>query len=131
MIGNTLQTLTGVYHADGSLIGELRYLAGKFMGTTHCGLCDITHRGVRLRTAFKDSRDRWSVPFHLVHLDERTDEVAEFTGGRTPCVVAHTSQGLIMLLDSTALDACSSDVAVFQRRLDEAIDTHSIRIPSL
>ena len=35
--------LVGVYHADGSLLGELRYIWGKLRGTAHCTLCDITH----------------------------------------------------------------------------------------
>ena len=38
--------LVGVYHADGGLLGELRYAYGKVRGTAHCSLCDITHATV-------------------------------------------------------------------------------------
>jgi hypothetical protein len=116
-----LEALTGVYHADGSLVGELRYLAGKLLGTTHCGLCDITHGTVRLKDDFRDCRSQWSVPFGLVHLDERSGAIAQFTEERTPCVVGHTSAGLVMLLDPVALDGCAGDVEAFRTLLDRAL----------
>lgn len=33
----------GIYDADGTLSGELRYALGKLTGRSHCALCDITH----------------------------------------------------------------------------------------
>jgi hypothetical protein len=41
-----------------------------------------------------------------VHLDERDAELVAFTDGRTPCVVAETTTGLVMLVDAERLDAC-------------------------
>ena len=38
-----LKAIWGVYHADGGIVGELRYVFGKLRGTAHCALCDITH----------------------------------------------------------------------------------------
>ena len=48
------QELVGVYHADGSLLGEARYVVGKILGRAHCSLCDITHDMVR-----KDVLRKW------------------------------------------------------------------------
>jgi hypothetical protein len=62
-----------------------------------------------------------------VHLDERSPEVARFTEGRTPCVVAHTAEGLVMLLDAAALEACDGSVSRFRGALDEALAAGDLR----
>lgn len=114
--------LTGVYQADGSLRGELTYALGKLMGTAHCALCDITHAGVREKRGFAACREALPVPLRNVHLDERVPELLQFTEGRTPCVVAHTSQGLVLLLDAGALDGCRGSVTRFREELERAMD---------
>lgn len=38
---------TGIYNADGGLVGEVRYVVGHLLGTAECALCDITHSPVR------------------------------------------------------------------------------------
>ncbi len=112
--------LTGIYHADGSLLGELRYVAGKLMGTAHCALCDITHGMVRKKRAFARLQQRLAVPMELVHLDERDEALAAFTDGRTPAVVGRTDHGLVMLLDAEQLEL-SGSVERFERALHQAI----------
>ena len=42
-----ISELVGVYDANGGLLGEAAYVWGRLRGTTHCGLCDITHATVR------------------------------------------------------------------------------------
>src|SRR3954453_18329130 len=69
--------LTGVYHAEGSLLGELRYVIGSRLGRTHCALCDITHGRVREKAVWREARDRLAVPFAAVHLDEREPDVRD------------------------------------------------------
>ena len=109
--------LVGVYHADGSLVGELRYLWGKFRGTAHCALCDITHATVREKAAFKACRSRLPIPLRVLHLDERSEDLIEATEGRTPCVVGKAPDGWQMVLDAQTLDACKSSVECFERQL--------------
>jgi hypothetical protein len=65
-------------------------------------------------------------PVELVHLNERSPEVASFTDGKTPCVVGHTRHGFVMLLDAAALGACRGSVRAFEQRVREAL-----RAPSL
>ena len=48
--------LVAVYHADGGVRGELSYVLGRLLGTAHCALCDITHRG----SAASPPGTRWS-----------------------------------------------------------------------
>jgi hypothetical protein len=35
--------LTGVYNANGGIMGELAYVLGHLVGARECNLCDITH----------------------------------------------------------------------------------------
>ena len=90
--------LTGVYHADGSILGELKYVAGTLVGRAHCPLCDITHGRVREKARWRAERERLPVPFTAVHLDERSPAEAAASDGRTPCVLAHTDAGIELLL---------------------------------
>lgn len=117
----SIERIVGVYHADGSLRGELAYVLGKLLGTAHCSLCDVTHGGVREKAAFRALRRACSVPFELVHLDERDPETRAFTEGRTPCVVGFTREGPRMLLDDAALRRCGGDVERFRSALDAAL----------
>ena len=123
-----IRRLTGVYHADGGLLGELRYVVGKLRGTAHCALCDLTHGGVRKKASFCALEDRLPVPVKLVHLNERSEEVARFTDGRTACVIAHTDQGLVMLLDPQQLELGGS-VDAFQQALQTAVEREGLRWP--
>ena len=38
-----INKVIGIYHADGGIIGELKYFTGKLFGGSKCSLCDITH----------------------------------------------------------------------------------------
>jgi hypothetical protein len=81
--------LVGVYHADGGLLGELRYVFGKARGTAHCALCDITHGAVRRKSEWDAACRQFPIPIRLVHLNERSpDEAAACTLG-TPTLLAH------------------------------------------
>ncbi|MFM7617616.1 MAG: hypothetical protein ACKO72_09205 [Actinomycetes bacterium] len=101
---STIVALTGVYDADGTIVGELRYWFGARLGRAHCALCDITHGAVRERSAWRDCRDGLTVPFATVHRDEQTIEVAAATAGVYPAVVATLDDGsTVRLLDGAAL----------------------------
>lgn len=122
-----LTRIVGVYHAEGSLRGELSYVIGKLLGTASCALCDITHSGLGEKAAFKRCRSRFAVPIETLHLDEQDEALRRFTQGKTPCVVGITEEGPYMLLDAETLRRCGqsdqSDQSVeqFEQALREAI----------
>jgi hypothetical protein len=109
--------LVGVYHADGSLLGELRYALGKVTGRAHCALCDTTHSGVRRRREWGALVDRLPVPFRLVHLDERDDDVRAASEGATPLVLARADGRLVPVLGARELEQVAGDVPAFERLL--------------
>ena len=114
--------VVGVYHADGSLLGKLRYVWGKVWGTTHCALCDITHGAIRETSAFRACREGLPIPLRNVHLDERDPDVQAATEGLTPCVVGRTVDGeWEMVLDREALKQCGASVVAFEQRLTQRL----------
>lgn len=126
----SVRALTGVYDADGSLRGEVAYVVGKLLGRRHCALCDITHGSLRPRPTWEACRTSVPVPFEVVHLDERTPEVRAASEGNTPCVLAHTDDGVQVLLGPTDLEACAKDPARLVTAVEQAVDEGGLRWPT-
>lgn len=122
--GTRVLRLVGVYHAPGTLWGELSYWLKARVGGAHCALCDITHGSVREKAEWKQCKTQLPVLFETVHLDERDDELRSFTDGRTPCVVAETTSGLVMLVDDDELRSCDGS----PRCLIGAIEANTARL---
>ena len=121
-----LKAIWGVYHADGGIVGELRYVFGKLRGTAHCALCDITHSYVGEKKSMKECRSNSPVPFHLVHLNEQNEGLQSITEGVTPCVVAETNEGFQVILYPDELEDCEKKVELFQQKLDLALKQFTI-----
>ena len=117
-----LTRLIGVYHADGGLLGELRYVVGKVRGTAHCALCDITHGRFTAKSAWTACAASFGVPVEVVHLNERTALLRDLTEGHTPCVVAVLHDGTArVVLDADALEGCGGSVDAFAGALRDAL----------
>ena len=121
-----LKAIWGVYHADGGIVGELRYVFGKLRGTAHCALCGITHSYVSEKKSMKECRSNSPVPFHLVHLNEQNEGLQSITEGVTPCVVAETNEGFQVILYPDELEDCEKKVDSFQQKLDLALKQFTI-----
>ena len=102
-----IESLVGIYHANGTIFGELSYWIGARFGRTHCSLCSITHGSVREKPRWQACRASLAVPFITVHLDERGGDLIELTDHHTPCVVAHTDSGPMILVTTQQLEACA------------------------
>jgi hypothetical protein len=109
--------LVGVYHADGGLMGEARYLVGHLLGTAHCALCDITHSPVRRKPAWDAMTARLGVPIRLVHRNERTPDEAAVSGQGTPCVLARGSDGSLQVLLGPADLELGGSIEAFEAAL--------------
>ena len=118
----SLLRLLGVYNAEGTWVGELRYAVGRLSGTARCALCDVTHGWTGEKQTFRRCRAGFEVPLETVHLDEQNEVTRGVTAGRTPCVIAVTDEGPRMLLDPAALAACGGQVEAFERALRRAIE---------
>ena len=112
-----IEKIYGIHHADGGIIGELSYVWGKITGTAHCSLCDITHKGISMKRDWKDFTNGLDVEFELLHLNEQTQVLANFTAGKTPCVVGEESGEMKILIDAESLEGCNKSVSSFESTL--------------
>jgi hypothetical protein len=124
-----VRRLIGVYNAEGSLLGELRYLVGRARGTTHCELCDVTHGWLRRKREFSVLQASYPVPMEFLHLDEQPDAVSAVTRGRTPCLLAETSSGYRTVLEAEDIARCQGDVQAFEKALTEAVRARELVLP--
>jgi hypothetical protein len=124
----TIERLVGVYDADGTLRGELTYFAGARLGRAHCALCDITHGLVRERSDWQACRAGLAVPVLTVHRDEVPATVAALDLA-PPYVVAETDEGVVLLLDGAALEACRADPEALVAAIEAGVGAHGILWP--
>ena len=119
--------LTGVYHAEGSLLGELCYVIGARLGRAHCSLCDITHSLVRAKPAWKGCRAALPIPFETFHRNDVPEPVRAACGGTFPTVVAALDDGSHrVLLAPGDLDACGGSLDAMVGRLADAAATQGL-----
>lgn len=118
--------LIGVYDADGTRRGELRYWIGARLGRTHCALCEITHGIVRPRDDWRRCRDELAVPFEVYHRDDQPSGVRAATDGATPVIVAETSRGVVPLLFPTDLEACGGAPDRLIDAIERAVEAHQL-----
>ena len=119
----------GVYHADGGLLGELRYVMGVAFRGQHCSLCDITHSVAWEKGEMKEWRKTSEIPFHLVHLNERPEEVKQATEGKTPCIVAKTNSGFVMLATDEELTSFGGSVELLKDHIEGQLTKNSPKPP--
>lgn len=125
-----ISRLVGVYAADGTVIGEVKYWIGARLGRTHCSLCDITHGSVRERADWKACRSALPVAFDTYHRDDQPATVRAAAGDVTPVVVAETSDGVVVLLGPDDLEACAGSPDRLIDAVTEAIGRSGLRLPT-
>lgn len=119
----TVHEYIGVYHADGGLLGEAKYVIGHLLGRTHCALCDITHSPVRRKKRWDRFVAGLGVPFRLYHLNEMPAGVARRVAvSGSPAVLARTDHGLELLLRPDELDGLDGSVEAFAEALARACE---------
>ncbi len=121
---NSIVKIIGIYHADGGILGELSYVAGKILSGAHCALCDITHTLAWKKQEWEAFQTSIAQPVELLHLNERSEQIKKFTEGNTPCVISESKNGsLTMLLDAQTLEAAEGSVESFAKALESAISS--------
>jgi hypothetical protein len=119
--------LIGVYDADHTMRGELRYWVGARLGRAHCALCDVTHGVLRARRTWKEYRAGLPVPFDTYHRDDQPHATRAL--GSAPFVAAETTTGLEMLLTPDALDACAGSLDALVSAIEAAVAARGLRWP--
>jgi hypothetical protein len=106
----------GIYNADGTILGELRYVVGKLRGTTSCSLCDITHGKVRPRKDFFAACADAAIEIELLHRNEATSEQLA-VASELPALIAHSEGEWRCVLTASDLAQCAGSPAQLISRL--------------
>jgi len=118
-----ISKIIGIYHADGGIIGELKYITGKFFGGAHCSLCDITHGSMGKKDSWKECEMKLRMPIDFVHLNERNPKLQKYTDNLTPCIVGKTSTNYVMLVTKEELAECKKDPDTLAALIQKKIET--------
>lgn len=117
----TTRNIYGIYHANGGISGELRYFLEKLSKNSHCYLCDITHNFFREKRQWKLLTRRLQVKIKLLHLNEQSKSMYEFTVDQTPCIIERVEDGYRMLINRSQLKECNGEVLMFEEILRATI----------
>ena len=119
-------SLVGVYDADGTFTGEVRYWVGARLGRTHCALCEITHGLFREKSEWRECRESMNVEFVTFHRDDAPDDVLKACKHQLPVVVARTGDDLLVVLGPEELETLAGDVARFEAQLKQSCAAQGI-----
>ena len=67
-----------------------------------------------------------SIPFDLLHLNERSMEVIAASENKTPCVLVETNDSLHVILSSEELENCNKSVKDFTSALNNKLNLLNI-----
>lgn len=110
-------SLVGVYDADGTFVGEVRYWVGARIGRTHCSLCEITHGLFREKQEWRDCRASLGVEFTTFHRDDAPTDVLDACAHQLPVVVARFANEIVVVLGAEELEGLSGEVEKFHDAL--------------
>lgn len=123
--------LIGIYDADASITGEIRYLLRKVFSNYTCALCDLTHGWNPLGKSAWRKRAETEPNIIWLHRDEAPEGLLNAVEEKLPCVVADHGHRVEMLLDSDALRACEGNFATFTALLEEKLRAlHNMKAPA-
>ena len=80
--------IIGVYNADGSILGELKFAMRKVAGRNNCGLCDLTHGWNPFgKPSWKSACSASRIDIELLHRDELTGDQRNVAGDLPAVIV--------------------------------------------
>ena len=113
--------LYAIYDADGSFMGEIRYLRDKCLGKAECALCDLSHGWSPMGRSDWRRRKGLAASLNWLHRDELPSYVAAQVGGQLPCVAVDRNGEIEILIGREALRGCEGDFSVFEHLLEQTV----------
>ena len=112
MADDMKRTLLFVYNADRGMFNTLSDMAHKVFSprTYSCNLCALTHSTFSMRGEWKEFIESLGVELEFLHRDEFVSQVGVGEGEATtlPAVFLRREQGLEILADAEAINACQT-----------------------
>ena len=114
-------SLYAIYDADGSLVGELRYLVDKFLGRANCALCDLSHGWHPAGKRAWRQRQGTTTQLSWLHRDEVPHHVLAHVSESLPCIAIDTNGGVDILISKDQLARCEGDFMIFEQLLAQKL----------
>ena len=112
MADDMKRTLLFVYNADRGMFNTLSDMAHKVFSprTYSCNLCALTYSTFSMRGEWKEFIESLGVELEFLHRDEFVSQVGVGEGEATtlPAVFLRREQGLEILADAEAINACQT-----------------------
>ena len=113
--------IVGVYNADGSILGELKFTMGKITGKSDCGLCDLTHGWNPLgKPSWRNACSASSVEIELVHRDEITSGQNEVAGD-LPAVIIQLGETWMKLMSAEDISSFKGNSSGFLAEINRLV----------
>ena len=114
--------LIGIYDADASVTGEIRYLLRKVFSNDTCALCELTHGWNPLgKTAWRNWKG--SAPsVRWLHRDQLPPEKLKAIAGDIPCLALEKNNGLHVFISSKEIESCGNDVGLLRAFIDAKLE---------
>ena len=114
-------SLYAIYDADGSLVGELRYLVDKFLGRANCALCDLSHGWHPAGKRAWRQRQGTTTQLSWLHRDEVPHHVLAHVSESLPCIAIDTNGCVDILISKDQLARCEGDFIIFEQLLAQKL----------
>ena len=117
----TKYSLYAIYDADGSLVGELRYLVDKFLRRANCALCDLSHGWHPAGKRAWRQRQGATTQLSWLHRDEVPHHVLVHVSESLPCIAMDTNGCVDILICKDQLARCEGDFMIFEQLLAQKL----------
>ena len=114
-------SLYAIYDADGSLVGELRYLVDKLLGRADCALCDLSHGWHPAGKRAWRQRQGATTQLSWLHRDEVPHHVLVHVSESLPCIAMDTNGCVDILISKDQLARCEGDFMIFEQLLAQKL----------
>jgi hypothetical protein len=114
--------IIGIYNADGSILGELKFAVNKVTGKSNCGLCDLTHGWNPLgKSSWKRASSSSHVEIELLHRNELTTEQSE-TAGDLPAIIVEKVGEWKKIMSADDIFSFSGNASGFLTQIETLVD---------
>lgn len=107
-----------VWNADFSLKGGIQALSDVLQQQHSCTLCDIAYHRITQKSGWKAYKKSLGIPYQEPCRNQLNSALIEAAHGKFPAVLAKTSTGAIVLLDSESIDSCDGSLEQFKVKLN-------------
>jgi len=125
--GFVVTRLTGVYNFDDTPLGRISFQWAGARGQKRCALFDTTHKKGKPDKEWAACEQQLPVPIEFFDREHRPHDVVVVTGGKPPCIVAHTASRAMLIVLASEIERCGGDPHKLLELIMSAVPRWSLR----